>query len=365
MKKAGKARALIITSLQMSQVEHIRKLESPQEIWEKLKEVHEPQNRQHPLFLRRKFFTLKMQEGDSIQDYINKIKLYYDKLEVISGNLQEEDVLAVLLASLPESYKTLILTLEAQPEIIVKHIISHLLQEETRRKQGLPGSSKNEGEAYFIQKQNSNNKKNPKGKGNSNIDKSKDTCHACRKIGHWANECRSKKGKPKKNNQDSQANEAEVLEAFYISEDTTKSFTIWYIDSRISEHLSPDRKLFHDLEEIYGRKIRVGNDDIVTVQYKGRVTINIGSTQKTLSNILYTLRITKNLLAVSELTATGFHLYFTDNYCDILDRNNTFIIKVLKNNNVYPLPQEDTSNFTEEKNISLMIWHKKLGYLGY
>src|SRR5579871_4516059 len=273
----------------------------------------------------------------------------------MGGNLQEEDVLAVLLASLPESYKTLMLTLEAQPEITVKHIISCLLQKETRRKQGLPGSSKNEGEAYFMQKQNSNNKKNPKGKGNSNIDKSKDTCHTCGKIGHWANEYRSKKGKPKKNNQDGQANEAEVLEAFYASEDTTKSSTIWYIDSGTSEHLLPDRKLFHDLEEIHGRRIRVGNDDIVTAQYKGRVTINIGSIQKTLSNVLYAPGIAKNLLAVSGLTAAGFHLCFTDNYCDILDRNNTFITKVLKNNNVYPLPQKDTANFTEEKNVSLMI----------
>ena len=179
-----------------------------------------------------------MQEGDSIQDHINKIKLYQDKLEAMGGNLQEEDVLAVLLASLPESYETLMLTLEAQPEITVKHVISCLLQEETRRKQGLPGSSKNEGEAYFMQKQNSNNKKNPKGKGNSNINKSKDTCHACGKIRHWANKYRSKKGKPKKNNQDSQANEAEVLEAFYVSEDTTKSSTIWYIDSGISKYLS-------------------------------------------------------------------------------------------------------------------------------
>src|SRR5579871_3054541 len=102
----------------------------------------------------------------------------------MSESLQEEDILAVLLASLPESYETLILILEAQPEIMVKHIISYLLQEETRRKQDLPGSSKNKGEAYFIQKQNSNNKKNPKGKGNSNIDKSKDTCYACGKIGH-------------------------------------------------------------------------------------------------------------------------------------------------------------------------------------
>src|SRR5579871_4417025 len=103
-----------------------------------------------------------MQEGDSIQDHINKIKLYQDKLEAMGGNLQEEDILAVLLASLPESYETLMLTLEAQPKITVKHVISCLLQEETRRKQGLPGSSKNEGEAYFMQKQNSNNKKNPR-----------------------------------------------------------------------------------------------------------------------------------------------------------------------------------------------------------
>src|SRR5579871_2721857 len=141
-----------------------------------------------------------MQEGDSIQDHINKIKLYQDKLEAMGGNLQEEDILAVLLASLPESYETLMLTLEAQPEITVKHIISCLLQEETRRKQGLPGSSKNEGEVYFIQKQNSNNKKNPKGKRNSNINKSKDICYACGKIRYWTNEYRSKKGKPKKNN---------------------------------------------------------------------------------------------------------------------------------------------------------------------
>src|SRR5579871_5396713 len=238
---------------------------------------------------------------------------------------------------------------------MVKYIISHLLQEDTRRKQGLPGSSKNEGEAYFMQKQNYNNKKNPKGKGNSNINKSKDTCHACRKIRHWANECRSKKGKPKKNNQDGQANEVEVLEAFYVSKDTTKSSTIWYIDSGTSEHLSSDRKLFYDLEEIYGRRIRVGNDDIVTAQYKGRVTINIGSTQKTLSIVLYTLGIAKNFLAVSGLTAAGFCLCFIDNYCDILDKNNNFITKVLKNNNIYPLPQEDTANFTEEKNTSLMI----------
>jgi hypothetical protein len=74
IRKAAKAKALIILSLHTSQLEHIRNIEGPQEIWDKLKEVHEPQGRQHRLYLRRKFFTIKMQEGDNMQDHINKIK---------------------------------------------------------------------------------------------------------------------------------------------------------------------------------------------------------------------------------------------------------------------------------------------------
>ena len=35
-KKASKAKAIIILSLHTSQLEHIRKIEGPQEIWEKL-----------------------------------------------------------------------------------------------------------------------------------------------------------------------------------------------------------------------------------------------------------------------------------------------------------------------------------------
>ena len=369
MKKAAKARALIILSLHISQLEHVRKLEHPQEIWEKLKEVHEPTGRQHRLYLRRKFFTMKMQEGDHMQDHINKIKSLQDKLESMGGNLQDEDVLTVLLASLPESYETLVITLESQAEITEQQVIVRLLQEEARRKETHEGSSK-EGEAFYMQKQFPGVKKNSKGKKTQQIDKSKDTCHACGKVGHWANECRNKHSKKnkkyKKNNQEGQANEAEVLDAFFTSNISKKvPTTTWYIDSGTSEHLSPDKTLFYDLEPIHGRRIRVGNDDIITAQFKGKINLNIGEKQEIFSNVLYAPGIAKNLLAVSRLTAAGFRLNFVDNYCDIMDNNNTLLIRVLKSNNIYPLPQEDTANFIQVKYASLGIWHKKLGHLGY
>ena len=149
IRKSDKARALIILSLHTSQLEHVRKLQDPEEIWKKLKDVHEPQGRQHRLYLRRKFFTMKMQEGDSMQDHINKIKALQDKLESMGGNLQEEDVLTVLLASLPESYETLVISLESQGEITETQVITRLLQEEARRKENLLDSTKKEGKAFF------------------------------------------------------------------------------------------------------------------------------------------------------------------------------------------------------------------------
>jgi len=49
----------------------------------------------------------------------------------------------------------------------------------------------------------------------------------------------------------------------------------------------------------------VGNDSIITTKLKGNVTIYLGDTQKTLSNVLYVSGLAKNLLAVSGLTAIG------------------------------------------------------------
>jgi hypothetical protein len=240
-KRANKAKALIILSLQLSQLEHVRRLETPSEIWEKLKEVHEPKGRQHRLFLRRKFFTMKMQEGDSMQEHINKIKSLQDKLESMGATLQEEDVLTVLLASLPETYETLVIALEsAGDNLTEQQVIVRLLQEEARRKENALSNGKKEGEAFLTTK--GKFKGIPKaqkktGSGSGPLDKSKDKCHSCGKVGHWAKDCRSKQSYDKKvTKASSEANEVHALDAFMTV--GTSSGNPWYIDSGASEHFS-------------------------------------------------------------------------------------------------------------------------------
>src|SRR5271169_1199348 len=180
---------------------------------------------------------MTMEDGETMQEHINKIKGLKDKIQSMGGTIQEEDVLTVLLSSLPETYETLVIALESQGDLLTENqVIVHLLHEEARRKLG----SLKEGNAFIMQRQLLGAQKNSKGKKTFTIDKSKDTCHACGKRGHWAYECRNKNSTKKKYTEDKkegQANEAEVLDAFYASEDKKTTTTTWYIDSGTSEHL--------------------------------------------------------------------------------------------------------------------------------
>jgi hypothetical protein len=248
-----------------------------------------------------------MREGDKMQDHINLIKALQDKLEAMGGQLQDEDVLTALLLSVPESYSPLVIALETQGDTLTEgQVITYLLEEEARRHENQL-TAKKEGEAFIMQQSNGKTSLPSGNKINSAIDKSKHTCHYCGKKGHWASECRRKLFNKKngKKNQAEQANDAEEVDAFFASH-ISKTPTTWYIDSGTSQHLSPDKNLFHGLKEIQEKKIRVGNNEIVTAKQSGNIDIHFRNTAESLTNVLYSPGITKNLMSVSELTSAGF-----------------------------------------------------------
>ena len=58
--------------------------------------------------LRRKLHSLRLKEGESVQRHIRQMTELFNELAAIGGNLDEEDRVVHLLASLPESYDTLV-----------------------------------------------------------------------------------------------------------------------------------------------------------------------------------------------------------------------------------------------------------------
>ena len=90
------------------------------------------------LFLRKKYFTMSMGEDEVMAEHINKMKELAGRLEAVEATITEEDQVATLLCSLPESYGSLITALESRADdLSLEFVTARLLHEEQKRKENL------------------------------------------------------------------------------------------------------------------------------------------------------------------------------------------------------------------------------------
>uniref|UniRef100_A0AAV1U6D6 CCHC-type domain-containing protein n=1 Tax=Peronospora matthiolae TaxID=2874970 RepID=A0AAV1U6D6_9STRA len=146
--------------------------------------LREKKSLANKLFLRRRFFTTMMEEGDDVLEHINKLKTLAEQLEAVGAPVCEDDLVITLLGSLSDSYQFLITALESRSDTLSWELVtSRLLHEEMKRKeQGSKGDEASQGQA-FITRDNQR-------KGRP-VKKSW-PCHNCGKIGHWMAECPSR-----------------------------------------------------------------------------------------------------------------------------------------------------------------------------
>ena len=119
---------------------HIKGCTGPTKVWEILCNIHETKSLSNILFLRHKFFIIKMEKGTDIVEYINKIKSLADQLLVLEVPLRGDDVVMTLLDSLPSSFDYLIMALETRPfkELTMEFVTIRLVHEVSKRKEKEP-----------------------------------------------------------------------------------------------------------------------------------------------------------------------------------------------------------------------------------
>ena len=167
-RRCKKALAIITMNLVDKEMLHIKGCTGPAEAWETLCNIHETKSLSKILFLRCKFFTIKMEEGTDILEHINKVKSLVDQLLVLEVPLRGEDVVMTLLDSLPPSFDYVITALETRPfkELTMEFVTARLVHEESKKKEkephgndsamvsrqgkGITSNSKNEPRLYFI-----------------------------------------------------------------------------------------------------------------------------------------------------------------------------------------------------------------------
>ena len=110
--------------------------EDPVVVWNKLKEQFQKKTWVNRLNLRRKLHSLKLNDSGSVQDHVKTMMETFHELSVVGDAVKDDDKVVFLLASLPESYTTLVTALEASATVPeTDAVIEKLLHEERKHKE--------------------------------------------------------------------------------------------------------------------------------------------------------------------------------------------------------------------------------------
>jgi len=166
-------------------VGHIRNAKSAREAWLKICSVFEQKGLSSQIFLRRKLINVKLDESQSMQTHINKIRELANQLEAIGDPVRDRELAIIILSSLPEKFNALIISLEARPpdEITFDSVAIRLLAEEERQNEF--NSEKINVEHAFYSGSINNRQRSFK------------KCNFCKRSGHIEENCWDKNGRPK------------------------------------------------------------------------------------------------------------------------------------------------------------------------
>ena len=92
-------------SLGDSVIQEVAKEKIVADLWAKLENMYMTKSLANILYIKKKMLSLRMIEGESLNEYIDEFNKVYDELETIDEGLSDESKALLLISSLPKSYE--------------------------------------------------------------------------------------------------------------------------------------------------------------------------------------------------------------------------------------------------------------------
>lgn len=369
--RRDRALAIVVLAVDPSLLYMLGNPEDPAVVWKKLEEQFQRKTWSNKLQLRRKLFSLKLREGESVHEHIKTMTEVFEALAVIGDAVSEEDQVVYLLASLPASYDMLVTALEAQSENVPKWelVTERLRHEEQKQKEKVPNTDS--GRKAFVTKQQK--------KGDP---KKQLTCNFCKKPGHFKRECRKFLATQQEKKQSANAADAmnEKKPACSESEGealvTTHALTAssrrnWIVDSGATCHMCNDKELFSEINGLGTlQEVTLGDGHILQATAEGAVTLETllpdGNTKKcTLENVLFVPKLSYSLLSVSKASEAGKITKFDNSGCEIINKDGKVIAFATRVGNLYCLEVcRKSQRINLAKENKEILWHRRYGHIG-
>uniref|UniRef100_A0AAV1TQA7 CCHC-type domain-containing protein n=1 Tax=Peronospora matthiolae TaxID=2874970 RepID=A0AAV1TQA7_9STRA len=304
-RNSRKALAIICLGMEDSQLPLTRSASGAHDAWSRLEGHFEKKSLANKLFLRRRFFTAKLEEGDDVLSHINKIKTLAEQLDAVGAPVSEDDLVITLLGSLSESFAFLIAALESRADLLSWGLVtSRLLHEDMKRKeQGSEGVAA--GQAFMTgEKKRSGRLFNKTG-----------ACNYCGKMGHWIAECISRIH----DNADRQCRSVRMWRTIKMKTRTISCLQLdwrattttaskkpaWIIDSGATQHMSFSKRFMTDYKTI-DFNVHLADDAVMQAFGTGNVVMMMktpsGAKKGVLTNVWHIPKLSRNLFSVGRFT---------------------------------------------------------------
>ena len=359
--------ALIVLSVDPSLLYLLGDLEDPVAVWKKLLDQFQKKTWANKLQLRRRLYSLRLREGESVQEHIRKVTELFEELAVVGDPVDEEDRVVHLLVSLPESYGMLVTALEANSEVPKMEVVTERILHEERKQKEKGSHDSSSSKALSV-----------------SFPKKLLKCFHCGKPSHFKKNYRllateSRKPKPKsKSNQpgavkasvgchpDSESDALVVEQAFQAG-----TVGNWIVDSGATCHICCDKKLFSELQSL-AKPTDVTLGDGHTLEATGQDTVSLvmnhpdGCQSKCrVLDVLYVPSLTYNLLSVSKAAENWKETKFDQDGCRILTESGRVVARAQRCGSLYYLDCSagERVSITEHESSETVLWHRRFGHL--
>src|SRR5277367_5022654 len=352
------------------------------EAWETLKTAFEPKSRVRILQLKRSLVNIRLQEAESMQDYLGRVTTVVRDLKEADAEVKDSDVAYTMMAGLPESYDGVVMQFNAVEDnkftsLVVRQAL--VTEYERRSSRGQQVKSEDPEMAYQA---------SPKADGARGVPdrrpqrqpakqqargKFMGACFKCGVRGHRAKDCREKDqrrdGTSKTTGtgqRDGRSSESNLTDGYFTAlHPGVLKRTDWLVDSGCTSHITNCRNWFTSFTPM-SAEITLGEGNSKVEGYGNIVFESVidGSTFRTeFRNVLYAPGMRRNLLSASKIEKHGYSIQIANGSLRIYNPDLQLVGIAPNKCDLFVLEGKVLGNFesglSQFASPNLELWHKR------
>jgi len=144
----------------------------------------------------------------------------------------------------------------------------------------------------------------------------------------------------------------------------------WFLDSGCSNHMTPEKEIFIDIDTSFNSKVKMRNGAVVDVKGKCSVGVETKRRLKQIHDVLFVPELDQNLLSIEQLMEHDYAFHFEERSCTVYDEvKEKLIVAEVKMapNRSFPFTFKYTKDVALKASILDESWlyYKRLGHLNF